>query len=186
MNRMNVGSGRLTIAAAALSMMLAGAAVRAADTPDAFVTMKTKIALMTTENVSTSDLNVDTVNGVVTLHGKVSTEAEKTKAGDVAMKVGGVKSVKNLLQVVPDSARKVSDRADSEIKYAVQAAFKANKRVNDSGIEVASVNKGVVLLSGKTKSIEAHLEAVEVAHAVRGVRRVSSEVQVETTAPRTF
>ena len=32
------------------------------------------------------DLNVDTVNGVVTLHGKVATEAEKTKAGQVAAK----------------------------------------------------------------------------------------------------
>src|SRR5262245_54407696 len=148
MNRVHVGSRRMTIAAAALSLMLTGAVVRAADTPDAFVTMKTKIALMTTDNVSTSDLNVDTVNGVVTLHGKVSTEAEKLKAADVAMKIGGVKSVKNLLQVVPNSARKVVDRADSEIKDAVQSAFKANRRVNDSGIGVASVNKGVVLLSG--------------------------------------
>jgi osmotically-inducible protein OsmY len=40
------------------------------------------------------------------------------------------------------------------------------------------VNKGVVLLSGKTKSLEAHLEAVEVANAVRGVRRVATEVEV--------
>lgn len=47
-----------------------------------------------------------------------------------------------------------------------------------SGITVASVNKGVVLLSGKAKSLGAHLEAVEVANAVPGVRRVSTEVEV--------
>jgi osmotically-inducible protein OsmY len=34
-------------------------------------------------------------------------------------------------------------------------------------------------LSGKTKSLEAHLESVEVANAVRGVRRVSTEVEVQ-------
>jgi osmotically-inducible protein OsmY len=61
---------------------------------------------------------------------------------------------------------------------AVEAAFKANKRVNTSGIKVSSVNQGVVLLSGKTKSLQAHLESVEVAGAVRGVRRVSTEVEV--------
>jgi hyperosmotically inducible protein len=186
MNARNAGPKRMTIVVAALGLLLVGAVAQAADTPDALLTAKTKIALMTTDNVSTSDLNVDTVNGVVTLHGKVSTEAEKTKAGDVTMKVGGVKSVKNLLQVVPNSARKVVDRADAEIKDAVAAAFKANRRINDSGIAVASVNKGVVLLSGKTKSLDAHLEAIEVAHAVRGVHRVSSEVQVDMPSPTTF
>jgi osmotically-inducible protein OsmY len=141
--------------------------------------MTTKIALMTTEGVSTSDLNVDTVNGVVTLHGKVATEAEKAKAEQVARSHEGVKEVKNLLQVVPESQRTVVERSDDSIKDAVESAFKANRRVNDSGIKVASVNKGVVLLSGKTKSMAAHLESVEVAGAVRGVRRVSTEVQVE-------
>lgn len=187
MNAVKVARQRLVITvAAALSLIVASSVVRAADTPDGWITMKAKIALMTADNVSTSDLNVDTVNGVVTLHGKVPTEAEKTRAGEVTMKVGGVKSVKNLLQVVPNSARNVVDRADSEIKDAVEAAFKANKRVNDSGIGVASVNKGVVLLSGKTKSLDAHLEAIQVAHAVRGVRRVSSEVQVDMPSPTTF
>jgi len=185
MNAVRTRRQRLTVVAAALSVLLIGAIAKAADTPDGWITMKTKISLMTTDNLSTTDLNVDTVNGVVTLHGKVSSAAEKAKAEDIAMKVSGVKSVKNLLQVVPDSARKVVDRADSEIKDAVVAAFKANRRINDSGITVASVNKGVVLLSGKTKSLDAHLEAIEVAHAVRGVHRVSSEVQVDTPTPST-
>jgi osmotically-inducible protein OsmY len=94
--------------------------------------MKTKVSLMTTEGVSTSDLNVDTVDGV--------------------------KEVKNLLQVVPKSERAVVERSDDQVKAAVEAAFKANRRVNDSGIKVASVNKAVVLLSGKAKSWEANLE----------------------------
>lgn len=169
-----------TVAGALLvSLCLSGAVARAADTPDAWITMKTKIALMTADNVSAADLNVDTVNGVVTLHGKVATEGEKAKAEQVAAKIDGAKSVKNLLQIVPSAKREFVDRADTEVKDAVQAAFKANARVKDSGISVASVNKGVVLLAGRTKSLEAHLEAVELANRVKGVRRVATEVQVD-------
>jgi hyperosmotically inducible protein len=166
------------ISAFAIAVLCATPVARAADTSDAWVTMKTKLALMTTDGIHTSDLNVDTVKGVVTLHGKVATEAEKAKAADVASRIEGTKQVKNLLQVVPKSQRDVVNRADDEIKKSVEAAFKANRRVNASGISVASVDKGVVLLSGKTKSLEAHLESVQVASAVRGVRRVSTEVEV--------
>jgi hyperosmotically inducible protein len=169
----------IVAAALALGLSLSGTPGIAADTPDVWITMKTKIALMTTDHVSPADLNIDTVNGVVTIHGKVATEAEKEKAEQVAAKIDGVKSVKNLLQIVPHSKREVVDRADADVKNAVQAAFNANARVKDSGISVASVNKGVVLLAGTAKSLESHLEAVQVAYAVKGVRRVSSEVQVD-------
>ena len=168
---------RIARATALILVFVAGVAT-AADTPDAWVTIKTKVSLITTEGLSTRDLNVDTVNGVVTLHGKVATEAEKTKAEDIASRIEGAKEVKNLLQVVPSAQRAVVQRSDDAIKKSVEAAFKANRRVNPSGIEVASVNKGVVLLSGKTKSLEAHLESIEVANAVRGVRRVSTGVEV--------
>ena len=164
--------------ATALILVCAVGVAKAADTPDAWVTMKTKISLMTTEGVSTTDLNVDTVKGVVTLHGKVATEAEKAKAETVARGIEGAKQIKNLLQVVPTAQRAVVERSDDEIKTGVEAAFSANRRVDTSGIKVASVNKGVVLLSGRTKSLEAHLESVEVANAVRGVRRVSTEAEV--------
>ena len=166
------------VCATALTLVFAAAVAKAADTPDAWVTMKTKISLITAEGISTSDLNVDTVNGVVTLHGKVATEAESAKAEKLARGIDGAKDVKNLLQVVPKYLREVVERSDDDIKSGVEAAFSANERVKGSGIKVASVNKGVVLLSGKTKAFEAYLESVEVANAVRGVRRVSTEVEV--------
>jgi osmotically-inducible protein OsmY len=166
------------LSAIAIFVVMGGGIAAAADRPDAWVTMKTKLALMTTDGISTKDPNVDTVHGVVTLHGMVSTAVEKERADEVAQGIEGAKAVKNLLQIVPRSQRAIVDRSDDAIKQSVQAAFKANRRVEPSGIKVASVNKGVVLLSGKTKSLEAHLESVEVANAVRGVRRVSSEVEV--------
>jgi osmotically-inducible protein OsmY len=74
---------------------------------------------------------------------------------------------------------KTVDARDEDITKQVKDAFKADKLVDDSGISVASVNKGVVLLTGKTKSMEAHLRAVEAAAAVPGVRHVSTNVVVE-------
>ena len=151
----------------------------AADRPDSWVTAKTKLALMTTDGVDTWDLNVDTVNGVVTLHGKVATAEAKQKAETVAQGIEGAKSVKNLLQVVPKPQRDAVSDNDDAILDRVKKAFDADATIDKSSISVASVNKGVVLLSGTAKSVDAHLKAVEAASKVPGVRRVSSEVKVE-------
>ena len=51
-----------------------------AATPDAWITTKTKLALLTTEGVSGTAIHVDTVLGRVTLHGKVRSAEEKAKA----------------------------------------------------------------------------------------------------------
>jgi len=160
-------------------LLLTVGQARAADTPDAWLTAKAKVALMTTEGIRTTHLNVDTVNGVVTLHGQVPAADQKTKAADVVKKLDGVKDVKNLLQVVASADRKAVDRSDDEIKKELDAAWKSHKAIDDSGIKIQSVNKGVVLLSGTTKSHAAYVQSVEVADAVRGVKRVASEVVLE-------
>jgi osmotically-inducible protein OsmY len=162
-----------------LTLVLSLASIGAAQVNDAWITMKTKVELMTTKDLHTTGLNIDTRDGVVTLQGKVESEAEKTKAESVTKSLDGVKSVKNLLQVVPKSMESTVDARDEDITKAVKDAFKADKLIADSGISVASVNKGVVLLTGKTKSMEAHLRAVETAASVHGVRHVSTDVVVE-------
>jgi len=164
----------------AAALVFAGVAAAQADTKDAWLTTKAKIALLTTDGVSATAVNVDTVDGKMTIHGKVGTAAEKAKAEQTVRQLDGVKDVKNLLQVVPEDQQKRVDAKDSDIKDHVEASLKAAKTMDD--ISVASVNKGVVLLSGKTKSLEAHLEAVKVADAVKGVHRVSTEVEVEPTS----
>jgi osmotically-inducible protein OsmY len=72
----------------------------------------------------------------------------------------------------------MTEASDDDIKRRLEAAFKAKPAVDESGIKIASVNKGVVLLNGKAKSLEAHVLAIETARAVAGVRRVATEVQV--------
>ena len=170
------------IASALAVTALATAPVDAFAQKDAWITMKTKIALMTADNISTSDLNVDTVDGAVTLHGKVETAAEKANADRVAKGIDGVKSVQNLLQVVAPSQEKMTEAKDDDVTTRVKAAFDANAMLKDSGISVASVNKGVVLLKGNAKTLEAHVAAIETARGVAGVRRVATEVKVAETS----
>ena len=65
---------------------------------DTWLWTKAKSALMTTNDLRDSTINLDVDNAVVTLKGSVATEAQKKKAGEAA-KVDGVTSVKNNLTV---------------------------------------------------------------------------------------
>jgi osmotically-inducible protein OsmY len=146
-----------------------------ADSKDVWLTTKAKIALLTADDVKATAVNVDTVDGVITIHGKVPTEASKEKAAAAVRKLDGVKDVKNLLQVVPDSVKETVKVADDAVKDKVEAALKSD--VSLDGLKVASVNNGVVLLSGKTDAVDKELKAIEVAWDVDGVRQVRSEIK---------
>ena len=69
-------------------------------TAGAALTTKVKTALANDAGLKTmTSIDVDSKDGVVTLKGKVDSAELKKKAGDVAKKVSGVKSVKNELKV---------------------------------------------------------------------------------------
>jgi hyperosmotically inducible protein len=164
----------LVATAIAAAFMLGTTAEAQTERPDSWVTLKTKLALMTTDNVDAWDLNVDTREGAVTLHGKVQSDAAKAKAEQVAKGIEGVKAVKNLLQVVPEDTRDAVEDSDEVIKDNVEKALDADDTLGD--VTVASVNRGVVLLGGNVETLQAHVKAVETVSKVRGVRRVSSNI----------
>ena len=66
---------------------------------DATVTAKVKAALVEHPATKAHQINVATSDGVVQLSGFVDSAAAKAAAGDVARSVGGVKSVRNELDV---------------------------------------------------------------------------------------
>jgi hyperosmotically inducible protein len=172
---MRKSTTKLSIAAG-----LAWALVSAAPTwaaPDAWITTKAKMAIITDQGPSGVGINVDTINGHVTLHGKVATAAEKSEAEAAVKKIDGVKGVRNLVQVVPDPQHKATEAKDEDIKANVEKALKDETALSDSSIQVQSVNKGVVLLAGKAETLSDHLAAVEIAAGVAGVRDVASEIE---------
>jgi hyperosmotically inducible periplasmic protein len=146
-----------------------------AGTKDAWITTKVKIAILTSDGLSVKDANVDTVDGNVTIHGTVGTEADKAKAEATAKTIGGVKTVKNLLVVMDKVEKAAVKTSDEQIELRAKAELKGDPDFKD--IKIASVNKGVVLLSGQVKSLETKLHAVEAVYKVEGVDRVATEIK---------
>ncbi len=178
---MNKHTKRCVVAGAVLAAVGFGSPTYAANQPDAWVTTKAKLALMTTADVSSMDVNVDTIDGRVTIHGTVGSDAEKARAEQAVRGVEGVKEIRNLLAVVPPSKQEAVAATDEQIKDKVEAALKADPALTDSDVDVASVNKGIVVLSGTAATLSDHVRAVETARAVSGVRQVSSEVKSPET-----
>ena len=96
-------------AGTALTVQAAGQAAhsmhdQASEQPgtDTWITTKVKADLLTTKDVSGTEIKVRTVNGVVTLTGAVATKAEADRAIAAARAIKGVKSVNSsALTVAP-------------------------------------------------------------------------------------
>jgi len=165
------------LVALGVTAMLAGGFVPArAGVSDAWVSTKVKMLLMNSPRVAGFPIDVDTDGGRVTLHGKVSENDQKVEAGRIARAGTGVLSVRNLLQVVPESRRKAVEVADDRLTEDVNATLKSEVALANSSIRVKSMNKGVALLEGKAASLSDHLLALELASSVAGVKQVASEV----------
>jgi osmotically-inducible protein OsmY len=145
--------------------------------PDPWITLKTKIALLTDIDVTGRRVNVDTVNGHVTLHGEVGSTKERARATEVAKRIEGTIDVRNLLHVASKTGTDPIDLCDDEIQHAVETAFEADPEIQRSGITVESVDAGVVRIAGKAPSVLDHLRAVKTARRVAGVRGVASAVE---------
>jgi hyperosmotically inducible protein len=163
----------IVVAAAAL---LAAPAV--ADQPkDAYITSKVKIELLTAGELNPLKINVDTLDGIVTLHGQVESAALKQKAAEEARTVKGVVDVRNMLAVVPKAAKDQVAASDDQLEQRVETVLERDKALEDSNINVKSVNNGIVVLAGKADTLSSHQRALEDARSVDGVRRVASEIK---------
>lgn len=79
---------------AAAEQQTAGEAV-----DDAVVTAKVKARLVDDEVTKAYQINVETFKGTVQLSGSVDSEKARSRASELAKNVGGVKGVKNSLQI---------------------------------------------------------------------------------------
>jgi hyperosmotically inducible protein len=152
----------------------------AADGPsDAWLTTAAKIAILTSIGTHGSTVQVDTMNGTMTLYGKVTSLADKKNVEKLARSVGEIRS---FLIVAPVAEGNVTATSDSELQGAVgvaliAAGLKTDSPLSGSNVSVQSVDKGTVLLAGTANSLSAHLRAIETAKNVRGVRAVRSDIQ---------
>lgn len=142
---------------------------------DATLTARVKTALAECREVPTFSVDVDTIEGVVTLTGIVDNEGVVRNVEAVVRKVSGVKDVNNLLQVGPTSIGQALD--DKVVGIKVKSELIASPDVDALHIDV-DVNNGVVTLTGVLKSAAMRDEAVRLADRLVGVKRVENNLVV--------
>ena len=178
------GMAKVTAAATLIALAFAGpTGASAADgktttesvkttVSDSWITSKTKIALFADSRTPGSAVSVETKNGMVSLRGKVENAAEKQAAEEIARGIEGVKGVRNELQVVPGTAKKLVDVKDDEITTQVKTRLEKDAKLKS--VDVRTDN-GVVTLMGRLPNITDSARASQMAREVPGVRSVRND-----------
>ncbi len=178
---------RTLIALIAGSAMLGVAACSATRTQrapgehldDAVLLTNVKSALVADPVTEAGEINVDVNRGVVSLNGYVDSQNEKSKAGQVARDVDGVKEVRNNLSVKEGSSTAGEVIDDSILTAKVKAALIQSPDTKAHQINVETM-AGVVQLSGFVDSAAAKAAASTVARSVTGVKDVKNELSVKS------
>lgn len=144
---------------------------------DALITAKVKAKLIEDPITKARKIDVDTVNGVVTLTGLVESEREINRAIEIAKSVPGVKKVVNNLRV---GKRGIGNYlSDKEITAKIKAKFIADPELKALSIDVDTLN-GVVTLTGIVERESQRERAVNLAKSVEGVKQVIVNIQVKS------
>ncbi len=144
---------------------------------DTTMTARVKMALLEESASDAIDINVETSMGVVQLAGFVDSEKVKSKAGQIAKDVDGVRDVSNRLTVKSGSrsAGRVLD--DTTLAAKVKLELVEDKRTNAGRINV-EVRSAVVELSGFVDSYAERDAAVELVSGIDGVSRVLNSIDI--------
>ena len=169
----------LVLLVSAVLMASPAGSPSAAEVKDSWITSKTKMSLVGDKRVKARQIKVETENGVVILRGKVSSADERAAADQIARGVDGVKSVRNMLEVVPETKRKALDAKDDEVRKAVTDRLDGDGQLQGAKIKVRTDN-GKVTLMGSVPNVRAKDRAADMTRKVPGVRAVRNELQVKS------
>uniref|UniRef100_A0A7V4JPN0 BON domain-containing protein n=1 Tax=Thermodesulfobacterium geofontis TaxID=1295609 RepID=A0A7V4JPN0_9BACT len=143
---------------------------------DATITTKVKLKLIEDPITKARKIDVDTVNGVVTLTGAVESEEEIKRAVEIAKNVEGVKKVVNNLRIEKRGVG--SYFSDKEITAKIKLKLIEDPDLKALSIDVDTVN-GVVTLTGAVTSEYQKKKAIEHARSVSGVIKVIDNLQIK-------
>jgi osmotically-inducible protein OsmY len=147
---------------------------------DGWIATKVQAQYFADEDVKARYINVSADEGIVTLRGRVDSEAAREQAVQIARNTDGVRQVRDLLLVGPAPDPKSAPHDASWITTQIQARYFADSVV-DSDIDVDTQN-GVVTLSGRVASEQEKAQAVAIARDIDGVGRVDDRLVVDPSA----
>jgi hyperosmotically inducible periplasmic protein len=124
--------------------------------------------------IDAGDIEVEVVNGEVSLNGTVPSQDQVAKAAAAARRVAGVTGVDNLLGVALPS-RDYGD--DAALAQLVNAALAADRAVPD-GVRAAA-REGDVFLTGTVSVSAQRVTAEDAVAGLTGVLSITNQIEVQ-------
>jgi len=148
---------------------------------DAWIATKVKTTLLYHRSVSGTSTTVSVKEGVVTLHGEASSQAQKDLTTEYARDIEGVKDVNNAMVIIkPATApQTVGEKIDdASITAQVKMTLLYHRSTSALNTSVSTQN-GSVTLTGKAKSSAERDLAAKLANDVNGVTDVQNLIVIE-------
>lgn len=155
---------------------------------DAAITMRIKTTYLFNGHLNPFRINVDTHDGVVTLHGTVPSDIHRDLAGAIAKSADGVSEVDNELRVEPAKSGDGPDEADktfgqslrdSTTSASIKMRLALERGVKASHIAVHT-DRGTVTLTGEVDSQAERQLAGRIARETEGVTNVENRLDVRS------
>ena len=146
---------------------------------DAWLTAKVKTMLLFHRNVSAMT-EVNTTNGIVTLQGKATSQAQMDLTTELVKDVDGVKGVKNEMTIGKIAKKKQTVGGkidDASITAQVKMTLLYHRSTSAINTSVTT-KRGVVTLTGKAKNAAEKDLAAKYANDVNGVKSVNNQMTI--------
>ena len=148
---------------------------------DAWLIMKVKTTLLFHHSVSGFKTEVNVKDGIVTLQGEATSQAQKDLTTEYAKDVEGVKEVKNEMTVSKTSKKTqtVGEKIDdASITAQVKMTLLYHRSTSALNTKVET-NKGMVTLTGKAGNAAEKDLATKLVNDVRGVKSVNNRMTIK-------
>jgi osmotically-inducible protein OsmY len=149
---------------------------------DGWVGLKVKTALLFHRNVNAFMTEVGVKDGVVTLKGEASSQAQKDLAGEYAKDVAGVKDVRNEMTIAPvevaAKGQTLNEKIDdASITAQVKIGLMAHNSTSAIRTSVAT-SEGVVTINGVAKNDAEKVLVTKLANDIKGVISVINHMTI--------
>lgn len=149
---------------------------------DAWLSTKVKLTLLFHRSVSAEKTEVDVKDGIVTLRGEATSEAQKELTTEYVKDIEGVKDVKNDMTVsktgekTPQTMGEKID--DASITAQVKMALLFHRATSALKTSVTT-KRGVVTVSGKARNTAEKDLVDKLVSDIKGVKSVNNRMTIE-------
>jgi len=159
----------------------------AAEKSDTWIQRKVNFALFVRRNVNMRATTVSVEDGVVTLSGEASSQAQKDLTAEYAADIDGVQSVVNDMTVADAPAAPVRTPAeemdDASVTAQVKLVLMSHRATRGSDTTVVT-REGEVTLTGIAKNDAEKALVTKVVSDIQGVDKVRNEMTVSPVQTR--